>query len=81
MIEARCDRDGIDYRSLGSAHASIEAEARRALSGWIAVHLPPEKFGLCGFAPEIRLPWGRTFEVEARLVPGSGGRGGKASEA
>lgn len=81
MIEARCDRDGIDYRSLGAAHASIEAEVRRALSGWIAVHLPPEKFGLCGLAPEIRLPWGRTFEVEARLVPGSGGRGGKASEA
>lgn len=73
MIEARCDRAGIDYRSLGAAHASIEAEVRRALSGWIAVHLPPEKFGLRGLRPEIRLPWGRTFEVEVLLAPESGG--------
>lgn len=73
MIEARCDRAGIDYRSLGAAHASIEAEVRRTLSGWIAVHLPPEKFGLRGLRPEIRLPWGRTFEVEVLLAPESGG--------
>ena len=73
MIEARCDRAGIDYRSLGAARASIEAEVRRALSGWIAVHLPPEKFGLRGLRPEIRLPWGRTFEVEVLLAPESGG--------